>query len=138
MKLRILRGLSQQDLATALGVTTQTIYNWESGRSVPKLSVSQFKVLLNVLQVTPDELPENFGPEESKSPLQLMRERVDLSREEVAEKLKKGKRIVEIDDVKQWEEKEIIPDLSLFQIARLCKTFGITIEQLAACFSEED
>ncbi|MFB8790642.1 MAG: helix-turn-helix transcriptional regulator [Potamolinea sp.] len=61
-RLRMLQQLTQREVADALGVTQDTVANWESGRSVPKLTVPQFKILLKVLQVTPEELPDNFGP----------------------------------------------------------------------------
>ncbi len=61
-KLRMRQELTQKKLADALGVTQDTVANWERGRSVPKLTVPQFKALLKVLQVTPEELPDDFGP----------------------------------------------------------------------------
>jgi transcriptional regulator with XRE-family HTH domain len=61
-RLRMLQQLTQREVADALGVTQDTVANWESGRSVPKLTVPQFKILLKVLQVTAEELPDNFGP----------------------------------------------------------------------------
>lgn len=54
--------LTQRELAEALGVSEDTVANWERGRSVPTLTVPQFKTLLNVLQVSPEELPDDFGP----------------------------------------------------------------------------
>lgn len=64
-KLRTFQNITQRELADALGVTTDTIANWERGRSVPKLTIPQFKTLLKVLQVTVDELPDDFGKPES-------------------------------------------------------------------------
>ncbi len=32
---RAKRGMSQQDLAVAVGVTVATVYRWEKGRAVP-------------------------------------------------------------------------------------------------------
>ncbi len=66
LKLRTLQNITQRELADALGVTTDTIANWERGRSVPKLTIPQFKTLLKVLQVTVDELPDDFGKPESQ------------------------------------------------------------------------
>jgi transcriptional regulator with XRE-family HTH domain len=66
-KLRTLQQLTQQELADALGVTQDTVANWENGRAVPKLTVPQFKTLLKILQVTPEELPDDFGPPRSLS-----------------------------------------------------------------------
>jgi DNA-binding transcriptional regulator YiaG len=65
MKLRVQRFLTQKQLADALGVTETTVRNWEAGRAIPKLTPVQYKKLLAILQITSDELPDQFGlPEE--------------------------------------------------------------------------
>jgi DNA-binding transcriptional regulator YiaG len=61
MRLRRKRSLTQKQLGDALGVTETTVRNWESGRSIPKLTPVQFKKLLKILQITVDELPDQFG-----------------------------------------------------------------------------
>lgn len=62
MKLRTLRFMTQKQLAEALGVSETTVRNWEAGRAVPNLTPKQYKTLLKTLQITPDELPDDFGP----------------------------------------------------------------------------
>lgn len=62
MRLRTLRFITQKELADALGVTENTVANWERGRAIPKLTPAQYKTLLKVLQITADELPDSFGP----------------------------------------------------------------------------
>lgn len=54
--------LTQKQIADALEVTEQTVRNWEQGKSVPKLTISQMKVLCRLLQRPIEEIPDNFGP----------------------------------------------------------------------------
>jgi len=62
VRLRKSHDLTQKQIADALGVTVQTISNWEVGRAEPKLTIRQFKALLKVLQCSAEELPDNLGP----------------------------------------------------------------------------
>ncbi len=62
LKLRKSRDLTQKQIADALGVTVQTVSNWEVGRAEPKLTIRQFKALLRVLQCSVDQLPDDLGP----------------------------------------------------------------------------
>ena len=61
MRLRVQRFLTQKQLAEALDVTETTVRNWEAGRSVPKLTPVQYKKLLEILHITSEELPDQFG-----------------------------------------------------------------------------
>jgi DNA-binding transcriptional regulator YiaG len=61
MRLRTQRFMTQKQLAEALGVTEATVSNWEAGRSVPKLTPVQYKKLLEIMQITSAELPDQFG-----------------------------------------------------------------------------
>ena len=60
-RLRVKRIMTQKQLGKALGVTEMTVSNWESGRSVQKLTPVQYKKLLEILQITSAELPDQFG-----------------------------------------------------------------------------
>lgn len=56
MKLRQRTGLTQQELADAIGVTQKTISVWEKGAVEPKLTFEQTKQLMELLNCTLDEL----------------------------------------------------------------------------------
>jgi transcriptional regulator with XRE-family HTH domain len=51
------KGLTQDDIATVLGVSGQTVSNWERGRSIPTLTIDQTKTLCKILGCTLDEIP---------------------------------------------------------------------------------
>lgn len=55
-------GLTQRDIAIALGKTDQTISNWETGTYEPKMTPREMKALCKLLKWTLEELPEEFGP----------------------------------------------------------------------------
>jgi len=61
-KLRQSRHLTQRQIADALGITVQTVSNWEVGRAEPKLTIRQFKALLKVLDCSVEELPDGLKP----------------------------------------------------------------------------
>ena len=65
MQLRQEMELTQKDIADALGVTEQTVRNWEQGKAVPKLTIPQTKILCRLLQRSIEELPDSFGPKQS-------------------------------------------------------------------------
>lgn len=60
--LRIEAGLTQRDIAAALGVSEQTVRNWEQGKHDPRLTIPQVKKLCRLLKKSLDELPDSFGP----------------------------------------------------------------------------
>jgi transcriptional regulator with XRE-family HTH domain len=57
-KLRERAGLTQRQLAEALGVTTTTISSWERGLKEPRPNFAQVKQIIEALQCTLDELVE--------------------------------------------------------------------------------
>ncbi|NHC36878.1 helix-turn-helix transcriptional regulator [Scytonema millei VB511283] len=65
--LRSLKQITQKELADVLGVTEDTISNWERGKVVPKLTIPQTKALCNLLEVNLEQLPDNFGKPERHS-----------------------------------------------------------------------
>lgn len=62
VKLREQLELTQKEVAQALGVTEQTVRNWEQGKAVPRLTITQMKILCRLLQMPIEDVPENFGP----------------------------------------------------------------------------
>lgn len=55
-RLRQKSGLTQQELADAIGVTQKTISIWEKGSVEPKLTFEQTKLLMEILSCTIEEL----------------------------------------------------------------------------------
>lgn len=61
-RLRRLRGMTQADLAEAVGVWPQTVRAWEAGKAEPRPHA--FRRLCEVLGASPEELwNETDGPE---------------------------------------------------------------------------
>ena len=133
VKLRSVRGISQEKLADALGVTKHTVSNWEVGRSIPKLTPKQYKTLLKVLYITSDQLPDNFGPqgEGGTSLLRQLRELAGLTESDLARELSIQGNPVSSESVVNWEQTGELPSLSIFQLAALCDALGISARQLA-------
>jgi transcriptional regulator with XRE-family HTH domain len=50
------RNLSQRDIANALGITDQTVSNWEQGRSEPRLTIRQVILLCRILDCSLTDL----------------------------------------------------------------------------------
>lgn len=71
LRLRKRLGLTQKQIADAIGVTVQTVSNWEAGRSEPLLKIGQTLALCRVLQCSLEELDaaikNNPKNEEDKS-----------------------------------------------------------------------
>lgn len=133
VRLRTLRGITQQVLADVLGVTVHTVSNWETGRSVPKLTPRQFKTLLRVLQINAEQLPDDFGPQAGGevSPLRQLREIAGFSRDELAKELSAQGELVSEGQIQLWEENQQPLQLSIPQIAVLCRMLNVSIHELA-------
>lgn len=68
VKLRKLKGLTQDEFASAVGVSRQAVYKWESGQSYPEVAkLLEIKILFNIS--IDDLLDENYEvvvPEKKK------------------------------------------------------------------------
>jgi transcriptional regulator with XRE-family HTH domain len=68
VKLRKLRGITQDEFASAVGVSRQAVYKWESGQSYPE--VSKLIEIKNLFNISIDDLlDENYEvilPEKKK------------------------------------------------------------------------
>ncbi len=62
IKLRKIHNMTQEDLADIVGVTRQSIAQWESGKTCPNLT--QSKALADAFKVSLDDLVE-YDPEEN-------------------------------------------------------------------------
>lgn len=62
IKLRKIHNMTQEDLADIVGVTRQSIAQWESGKTCPNLA--QSKALADAFKVSLDDLVE-YDPEEN-------------------------------------------------------------------------
>lgn len=60
MFLRTRAKKTQKDVAKALGVTDQTVSNWETGTTVPRLTPWQMRDLCQLLNCSLDELADAF------------------------------------------------------------------------------
>lgn len=66
-KLREEAGLSQQELASSIGVGVTTVSRWERGVSEAMLTVPQMKALCKLLGKSIEELPDEFGTKKRSS-----------------------------------------------------------------------
>lgn len=78
VKLRKLKGLTQDEFASAVGVSRQAVYKWESGQSYPEVAkLLEMKILFNIS--IDDLLDDNYEvvvPEKKKKriPKQVKKE----------------------------------------------------------------
>lgn len=79
--LRRRRGMSQQELALALGVSKQTISNWEVGRKVPRMKA--IEKIANVFGVSRNSIPAGLPVEMLEQEGREDRKVVDLTDRDV-------------------------------------------------------
>lgn len=67
VSLRKEKGLTQKQIADALEVSEDTVANWENGRSIPKLTISQVKELCRLLEKPVELLPDDFSSKNAEA-----------------------------------------------------------------------
>ena len=55
-------GLTQAELARRIGVSDRAVRAWEKGEYPPTLTIPQMRALCKELQITFEDLPDEFGP----------------------------------------------------------------------------
>ena len=58
---RSMANVTQKNIAEALGITRQTVSNWEMGTTLPTLNPEQTRKLCLILNVTLEELAQAFS-----------------------------------------------------------------------------
>ena len=108
VKLRKLKGLTQDEFASAVGVSRQAVYKWESGQSYPEVAkLLEMKALFNIS--IDDLLEDNYEvivPEKKKRkrlPKEIKREIEEKIEESVVyeEKAEEISRIEEEPEIKE-------------------------------------
>lgn len=61
MKLRSKAALTQRQIAEALGITVQTVSNWETGIRTPKLTPKETLSLCRILNCSLEELADEVS-----------------------------------------------------------------------------
>lgn len=87
VRLRKIKGLTQDEFASAVGVSRQAVYKWESGQSYPEVAkLLEIKLLFNIS--IDDLLDENYVvelPEKKKKKRAPKAETVEVEAESVQE-----------------------------------------------------
>ena len=100
VKLRKLKGLTQDEFASAVGVSRQAVYKWESGQSYPEVAkLLEIKLLFNVsIDDLLDESYEIAVPEKKKK-------KAKVHKPQVAEEAKKEPAVEKAEEPKAEEPK---------------------------------
>jgi transcriptional regulator with XRE-family HTH domain len=61
--LMAIRGRTQQEIADLLDVRRETVSNWMTGKTTPKLSLEDWDRLAEFLGTSLDKVPRSFAPE---------------------------------------------------------------------------
>jgi len=86
VKWRKLRRLTQKDVAILAGISHNTVFLYESGRSA--MSMERFLWVLEALEVTPERFFGTPPPKEKKVVMRNVKERLDALDDGTADRLR--------------------------------------------------
>lgn len=106
VKLRKMKGLTQDEFASAVGVSRQAVYKWESGQSYPEAAkLLEIKLLFNVsIDDLLDDSYEVIVPEKKKRKRLTKAEKAEIEK-----KVEEGAPVTETVAREEAPEKEEIP-----------------------------
>jgi DNA-binding XRE family transcriptional regulator len=58
-----IRGITQVDIAKTLGYSKQSVNAWFTGKVEPRLTLTEWKKLAELMGTTVDRLPNSFSPQ---------------------------------------------------------------------------
>lgn len=144
VQLRLKAGITQKKLAEALGVSNQTITNWERGYAEATFTFKQIKTLCALLKVGLEDLPDQTKTEDTQHMnmnanteithkeahlFAKRRKALGFTQQNIADLIGIGSRSVQC-----WEAGEHTPHLSPEQFADLCDALNCSIRELANDF----
>ena len=115
VKLRKLRGITQDEFASAVGVSRQAVYKWESGQSYPEVSkLIEIKALFNIsIDDLLDDSYEVILPEKKKKRLSTYQKRAIENMVKKEEGISVSEEVSEFvapdSTPEQFEVKETVP-----------------------------
>lgn len=122
-KLRQMRGITQEQLASSLQITVQTVSRWENGITLP--DISMLPGLAAVFHTTADDLL-GMEPKESRTKLLRSVETFQTSSRQDAETMVAVFKSEELPRLTEWK----ITEESGIVLLEVTKEFGVELEQL--------
>ena len=122
-QLRIARKITQEQLASNLGITSKAVSQWECDRTSP--DISQIPALCNFFQISADQLLNISQPKSEEEKQDILHRYYDLSRKGY---LKEGWQLLQEGIAKFPNDYSIMIHLSLCG-DRMCKFSEITREE---------
>ena len=130
-------GLTQRQLADAMGVTNKSISAWERRVAEPHLTIAQTKQLMDILQCSFEDLivatskaqvcTQKYTSQLDKEPLTLgkLRQRANLTQRQLADILD-----ITIKTVSSWERGVVEPRLTFAEAKKMMEVIQCSYEEL--------